>query len=340
MARLGLFAMLVSVGALVGCEAVIVNGETGEGGAATGGAGGGNTSSNPNPSGPGPDPLPANGYAEADGYGYSVRVGNFAMSCGDTTMPACSSTAHYGLSFRLDDDDVFVGSQIPLRWETTTMDLVDADTGNGCGLGFATFNGLVEITGVDADSIQMLVSYGQGEGLARLDRVPFDVPICGTEGPQSAIAMTHYEFVNGGPGTTTNVSVNATGGNFHTVAVSSVAPSTGTALDYDALHLFVGNRPPACEYPWAGDCSEPYWKVDVLVPPYMQHVGTYSLSGLASYTEADTCYNAGGGGTFWGGTIQILAIDDYEVTFTLAGTNPFFLTGGSADGTYTAPRCW
>jgi len=129
---------------------------------------------------------------------------------------------------------------------------------------------------------------------------------------------------------------------------SAVAASGGgDDINPNSLNLFVSNGPQACINPYAygAGCAAVSYQVSILLPPNLQAVGTYSLNNLAylSVTEpggGDTC--SGGGGSYWDGTIEITAISATQVTFTLAGTAKIFsfTPQGTADGTFTAPRCF
>lgn len=185
--------------------------------------------------------------------------------------------------------------------------------------------------------------------------------------PSPAISMLRYELDNPPSSTSVAVSVSSvsSGGNMNTTAVttggnpttgsvttgsgpttgsttgsysSSVSSSSG-GLDPNDLVIILGNQLQACEDPFASDCSTQSWKVYINLPVSMQQIGTYSLEGIANWSESDAC-NGGGGGSFWQGTIQVTSIDAGQVDFVLAGTNDFFVVEGNADGAWTAPRCF
>jgi len=126
---------------------------------------------------------------------------------------------------------------------------------------------------------------------------------------------------------------------------SSSAATGGSSIDPNTLFLFVSNGAQSCLDPHAGPggCVAHY-QVTISLPPALQAVGTYPLTdlGFVSITEpngTNTC--SGGGGSYWDGTITISSIDGANVTFTLAGTMSVFLDPGTtADGTYTAKRCF
>ncbi len=126
---------------------------------------------------------------------------------------------------------------------------------------------------------------------------------------------------------------------------SSGVTGGGTTIDPDTLFIFVSNGAQNCADPNAqpSGCDSRY-QISISLPPDLQAVGTYPLENHAyvSITEPGdpgTC--SGGGGSFWDGTIDVTEIDATHVTFTLAGTSDVFLSsGGHADGTYTAARCF
>ena len=74
----------------------------------------------------------------------------------------------------------------------------------------------------------------------------------------------------------------------------------------------------------------------------MQAVGTYPLTNIATFSSSgpDAYGNCTQGqGSYWSGTVEIVSIDAAQVVFTLAGTDQHFISAGTADGTYVAPRC-
>lgn len=128
---------------------------------------------------------------------------------------------------------------------------------------------------------------------------------------------------------------------------SAVCTGGGNAIDPSSLYLFVSNSAQACANPFAGSgsCATLSYQLSILLPPSLQVLGSHSLNeiGYLSVSEpggSGTC--SGGGGSYWDGTIDITSIDSTHVTFTLAGTAQIFsfTPQGTADGTYTAPRCF
>jgi hypothetical protein len=135
---------------------------------------------------------------------------------------------------------------------------------------------------------------------------------------------------------------------FSSIDGSSGATGTGGGPDQspDALFLFVSNATQYCGDPLAAvsTCDQPTYQVRIVLPTALQAVGTYPLDQLATASVAepglgDVC--AGGGGSYWEGTIQITAIDPSHVEFTLAGTTELFIgSGATANGAYSAKRCY
>jgi hypothetical protein len=197
-----------------------------------------------------------------------------------------------------------------------------------------------------------------GEGGAGGGPVSTTVTTGTPPAPSPAIAMLRWEYDS--PPSSTSVSVSSTtSGNFNTTAVTTTGgwsttgvttgsvtttsgPTTtsGSQSDPNDLMIFLGSQLQSCEDPYASDCSQPYWRVTIVLPPEVQQIGTYSLNGLATFTETEGCDAGFGGGSFWDGTIQITSIDGGEIEFTLAGTNDFFFVEANADGSYSAPRCF
>jgi hypothetical protein len=109
------------------------------------------------------------------------------------------------------------------------------------------------------------------------------------------------------------------------------------------LFLFLGDHAPACSSPFASMGCGSHWQISIPLAPAYQTPGKYALEweGIGasfSVTGPDEPNSAcwGGGGSFFGGTVEILSIDETEVRFRLSGTPD---TDFHADGDYTAPRC-
>lgn len=156
--------------------------------------------------------------------------------------------------------------------------------------------------------------------------------------PSPAISMLRWELDN--PPGTSSVSVTSSG-NFTTTSGSgpTSSVSSGTPLDPNDLVIFLGSKLQSCDDPFTTDCSGQSWKVIISLPTTMQAVGTYALTGIANFSETDSC-NGGGGGSYWEGTITVTSIDAGKIDFTLSGTSDFFFLDDNADGSYTAPRCF
>lgn len=118
----------------------------------------------------------------------------------------------------------------------------------------------------------------------------------------------------------------------------------GASTAGSALYLIVGSPAPTCGDPLTipPTCSNSV-ELQIWIPSASQQKGTYSFGSPASGVtalsyqffaasgpgESGDC--GGGGGPLEQGSLDIVSIDDTEVTFTLSGT--------VADGTYTAPHC-
>lgn len=123
------------------------------------------------------------------------------------------------------------------------------------------------------------------------------------------------------------------------VITSAVAtPSADGAID-----LAVSSLPNTCADPSpGGDCSAAVQNVSIHLPASMQAPGVYALDGIATFSvsapgQLGEC--SGGGGSYWGGSIEVLAIDGAEVSFILSGTDDFLFPSGNANGSYVAPLC-
>jgi len=114
-------------------------------------------------------------------------------------------------------------------------------------------------------------------------------------------------------------------------------------IDPNTIYIFLSSQGMLCGDPHATlECGN-QWRVNIAIPPELQHVGTIPLStpGLISYaTSTGSDYGDGtcswGGGSFWDGTLEITAIDDTHVTGILADTQAWDF---DADGAFDAPRC-
>lgn len=120
---------------------------------------------------------------------------------------------------------------------------------------------------------------------------------------------------------------------------SAVAtPSADGALD-----LAISSLPNSCSAPSpGGDCAVQVENVFIHLPAAMLTPGVYPLDGLATFSasqpgDAGEC--AGGGGSYWGGTIEVIGVDASAVSFSLTNTDDFGFPTGNADGSYVAPVC-
>jgi hypothetical protein len=119
-------------------------------------------------------------------------------------------------------------------------------------------------------------------------------------------------------------------------------------FDPDTLVLVFGSEPVACAAPTGlgESCPPAEWKVHIPLSVQNQHPGTYLLADLVEegvaggpYMEeqgqnqdAADCW--WGAGTFFGGTLEVISIDDAQVTFRLSGSDK-----PEADGVRTVPIC-
>ena len=80
--------------------------------------------------------------------------------------------------------------------------------------------------------------------------------------------------------------------------------------------------------------------VSIDLSPEMQAIGTYPIGIHGSVGIVATEWGGGSmAAPYQGGTVQITAIDDVHVAFTLSGTDPFFLHDQNVDGSFVAARC-
>lgn len=120
-------------------------------------------------------------------------------------------------------------------------------------------------------------------------------------------------------------------------------------LDPNDLFLEIADVGVQCSSSYVALPCGGHWSASIGLPPSLQKVGVYDLSSpeLTQYSfmsesskepnspAPDDC--GWGGGSFGGGTLEILAIDDKQVTFKLTSAHSFFESDPS--GTYTALRC-
>lgn len=132
-----------------------------------------------------------------------------------------------------------------------------------------------------------------------------------------------------------------------TPAGSSVSASTGGGPAPDDLLLVVTSESGAkiltCNNsPFGDTCPQASWSVYVNLPLPLQKPGTYSMQDLgATFSETQAAYDdgtcAGGGGSFFDGTLQVVSIEDSQVVVTLDGVSS--LQGSAVAGTYAMPIC-
>jgi hypothetical protein len=201
-----------------------------------------------------------------------------------------------------------------------------------CGFGGGTFwDGTVEVTAVHADTIELTLSNTMSLSGESVDG-DYVVPRCSTGNPPpppDAIAIRRDAFppIDGGD----------------TTAVTSTG--SGGSLPGDDLFLITGNQTPVCEDPFGlPGCEAPGWSVSIGLPAAYQTPGVYSLSDPALYASFSVGLGSpgecsGGGGSYFDGSIEIIAIDAQHVQYELSGTANLWGDFGNADGTYTAARC-
>jgi hypothetical protein len=115
----------------------------------------------------------------------------------------------------------------------------------------------------------------------------------------------------------------------------------------DMLFLLVSSEGLGCSDPLARpEWGSPGWFMYIGLPLELQAVGTYDLASADDgiYITARQAQSsdmsggvaaAGGFNPRFGGTLEILSMDDASVTFRLTGA----LVDSAGDGQYVAPRC-
>src|SRR5262249_39123047 len=103
------------------------------------------------------------------------------------------------------------------------------------------------------------------------------------------------------------------------------AVAKANVMEPGDLMIYATNQPNTCAdpEPSSAGCSIETAIVAIDLPPAMQAVGTYPLSGIATFTVAGSVPPGGcvmGMGTYGSGTIEIVSIDASQVIFTLSGT--------------------
>lgn len=112
----------------------------------------------------------------------------------------------------------------------------------------------------------------------------------------------------------------------------------GSGFEDDRLYLFVSDAPTACDDPFFVDesCPEQEFRAVIGLPPEYQTPGVYDLddpaiiSNFSEWGPSDGGECQGGGGSFWDGTIEVIAIESDRVRVVLAGTSPENLDGAHA----------
>jgi len=114
----------------------------------------------------------------------------------------------------------------------------------------------------------------------------------------------------------------------------------GSNIDPNTLHVFLSDLPVACQNPYDGPPCGNHWSVSFMLPPGMQHPGTYPMEAVNAYagiTFDGSPECGGGGGSFWDGEVQITSIDATGVSATFVGTSTMDF---DANGSFTAVRCF
>jgi hypothetical protein len=358
MMRTRLFFLVTLFGGLsaasLGCQTqVFGGGGPGGSGGGHGDAGGGDVGGGSNCP---PDALcvppsqpVSNGIAQPAQGGYVVTLGDYPMSCPNgSPMPAsCGPSSDPQLSWwniqlnvpaAMLSDGVAHSAKELNGFFNETLPQPNAP-GAPCGYGAGTlFDATFKVVAATADHLTIEVSgVNLIGGAGAVVNGTYTVPICAGANPPPqkdgpAIAMLGSQVPNQGGG-------NPPG--------SSVTVGGGPSYDPTALMIFFGNQDQSCADPFdsIGLCAAPRYQVVITLPADLQAVGSYPLQGLATMSESGSsgqpgdCW--GGGGTYWDGTLEVTAIDDQFVKFTLSGTGGVTGVSGvnNADGSYTAIRC-
>lgn len=128
-------------------------------------------------------------------------------------------------------------------------------------------------------------------------------------------------------------------------AGSSTSSGGGSDLNPDDLFLIIGQPVPTCAEPQPLLACGGQWDVSIPLAPAMQAPGVVDLSdpalnAFASETgpmrdDPEDCW--WGGGSFVGGTLEVLAIDEAQVVIALEGTGD--LNDFDANGEHMLVRC-
>jgi hypothetical protein len=259
------------------------------------------------------EPSTNNLAQTSDDGATEVQLASYLQMCSTfDEIAGCGVEPTWRISFELpataQPGDVFALDQNGFLMETDALDGSDPEI---CGAGGGTFwDGTVEVLSDDGAAFTVRLSgtanlFFAGES-ADGDYV---VTRCGGAPPVPAIM---------------------------TSAVASFR-ADGT------LDLTVSSLASTCEDPSPGsDCSQAAQNVFISLPPSMQAPGTYSLDQIATFSASEPggageC--SGGGGSYWGGQIEVLMVEDAYVYFLLSGTDDLLLPHGNADGSFNAPLC-
>jgi len=116
--------------------------------------------------------------------------------------------------------------------------------------------------------------------------------------------------------------------------------SSGPEPDPNILHVMISDLTIACRDPYGLDCGG-HWKASFQLPVEWQTPGVYSLEQANGFArgscDEDPVDCSGGGGTWWGGTVEISSIDGQHVAGTFTGTDTFDF---DANGSFVATRCF
>jgi hypothetical protein len=318
------FTLLFSLG----CNAIVTVGGGGPDGS-DGEASGGESATSPPPISeppPAPAAIQADNIAAAKGDVLEIALGNYVETCGPSAFghypenyPPCLSDPSWRLRLNIPVAALQVGAVLPFPdvsqgWTYSEIDpMVPYEPQYGCGGGGGSYwEGTVEVLAITGTSLKLRLAgtspfYSSAGGNADGD---YDVALCGPTAPPAHVI---------------------------TSAVATTSAQT--------LVLVATNLPNTCANPhlYGAGCATEVDSVTIVLPPEMQAVGTYPLTNIATFsTRGQDAYgdcSIAGAGSYWNGTIQIVSIDASQVAFTLSGTDQHFISPGTADGSYLAPRC-
>jgi hypothetical protein len=310
------FATLLSLFTF-GCENVVTTAGADATDDVPGGQGGSpsTTSSSSSQGTGGSGPVHGTDLAVVNGDKLEVTLASYDQVCASDATPGCGPAASWKVTFDLPVASLTPGSVVTMKdaqgFEGGT-DAQDPQNPGFCGGGGGTYwDGAIEVVSVDDTSVKLHLT-GTSPILFGGGNMDGDhtVLLCGPK-PPPPHALT-----------------------------SAIATGPDSAVT-----LHVENLPSTCSDPdndLAG-CSVEHAGVSIQLGPGMLTPGVYPLDHIATFSDWAPDANAqcsGGGGSYWSGTIEILSADAASVSFTLAGTDAFFLNKGNADGTYTASRCY